>query len=269
MANFGIAYFPMDCHYDDDKIPLIEAEHGLEGFAIIVKLFQKIYGSFGYYCVWNDRAEILFAKSCGVAPDAVKSVLTTAMNEMIFDKNMYEKYGILTSHGIQKRFMTIAKRRRAIFDKPEYVLLSPEELSPEARNSLSKENQFSQNDHNCMHDVCNQSTSKVKQTEEKQREEKKTEVKQSEAKQSTSPAAAAACTQDLLIEKYGAYAVGEYEERFRKWKNKQGNVRVDMYQTIAKWLEQDRVTKPLSSIDQNDILRELREQYGADPCPPE
>ena len=45
----GIPYFPLDV-YVDDKIRLIEAEFGLKGFAVIVKLYQKIYGGFGYYC---------------------------------------------------------------------------------------------------------------------------------------------------------------------------------------------------------------------------
>ena len=42
MSN-GITYFPLDVHMDDN-IELIEAEFGLTGFAVIVKLYQKIYG---------------------------------------------------------------------------------------------------------------------------------------------------------------------------------------------------------------------------------
>ena len=39
MAN-GIPYFPLDVHLEDN-IALIEAEFGLTGFAVIVKLYQK------------------------------------------------------------------------------------------------------------------------------------------------------------------------------------------------------------------------------------
>ena len=44
--NNGINYFPLNVHLDD-KFELIEAEFGLKGFAIVVKLFQKIYGQQG------------------------------------------------------------------------------------------------------------------------------------------------------------------------------------------------------------------------------
>ena len=38
--NNGINYFPLNVHLDD-KFELIEAEFGLKGFAIVVKLFQR------------------------------------------------------------------------------------------------------------------------------------------------------------------------------------------------------------------------------------
>lgn len=56
MSNGGVKYFPSDV-YLDDKFELIEAEFGLIGFAVVVKLYQKIY-SIGYYCEWNDDVVI-------------------------------------------------------------------------------------------------------------------------------------------------------------------------------------------------------------------
>ena len=35
----GIPYFPLDCELDS-KFELIEAEFGLQGFAVVVKLLQ-------------------------------------------------------------------------------------------------------------------------------------------------------------------------------------------------------------------------------------
>ena len=55
----GIDYFSLDC-YMDDKIRMIQAEFGLKGFAIIVKLWQMIYREHGYYCEWNEERELLF-----------------------------------------------------------------------------------------------------------------------------------------------------------------------------------------------------------------
>lgn len=52
MAKEGIEYFPLNCRLDE-KFELIEAEFGLKGFAVIVKLLQRIYGEHGYYCEWE------------------------------------------------------------------------------------------------------------------------------------------------------------------------------------------------------------------------
>jgi hypothetical protein len=40
--KIGLEYFPLDCQMDD-KVEMLEAEHGLEGFAVYVKLLQAIY----------------------------------------------------------------------------------------------------------------------------------------------------------------------------------------------------------------------------------
>ena len=42
----GLDYFELDCHMEE-KVRLIQAEFGLKGFAVLVKLYQKIYGGFG------------------------------------------------------------------------------------------------------------------------------------------------------------------------------------------------------------------------------
>ncbi len=58
--KIGLDYFPLDVSFDDN-IELLEAEEGLEGFAILIKLWQKIYSN-GYYIEWNDDCLLLFCK---------------------------------------------------------------------------------------------------------------------------------------------------------------------------------------------------------------
>ena len=48
----GLDYFELDCQMEE-KVRLIQAEYGLKGFAVFVKLLQKIYGERGYYCEWT------------------------------------------------------------------------------------------------------------------------------------------------------------------------------------------------------------------------
>lgn len=64
MANEGVNFFPLYCVLDE-KFELLEAEYGLKGFAIVVKLFQRIYKEHGYYCEWNEDISLMFAKQCG------------------------------------------------------------------------------------------------------------------------------------------------------------------------------------------------------------
>ena len=119
MSNGGVKYFPLDV-YLDDKFELIEAEFGLIGFAVVVKLYQKIY-SIGYYCEWNDDVALLFSKKLGCS--AVSEIVSAAIRRGIFDKTLYDKYRILTSSGLQKRYFDIASRWIKVDVKKEYLLI--------------------------------------------------------------------------------------------------------------------------------------------------
>ena len=120
----GLDYFPLDCVLDD-KIELIEAEFGLSGFAIIIKLYQKIYAEQGYYCNFSSEVALLFARKNGVGANVVSEVIEASLKRGIFDRGLFKKYGILTSRGVQKRyFEAITKnRRKRIEVKEEYLLI--------------------------------------------------------------------------------------------------------------------------------------------------
>lgn len=131
MGN-GLDFFPMDCHLNDD-VAYIESRYGAKGFSIIVKLWQKVYSGEGYYCEWSEKAAVLFlgkwfTGNSGVDNNLIAEVVQTAIDEGIFDRNMFEKYNILTSRGIQKRYLQAAKRRLSVDIKKEYLLLNASEL---------------------------------------------------------------------------------------------------------------------------------------------
>lgn len=122
MADAGVKYFPLDVHLEDN-IKLIEAEFGLKGFAIIVKLYQKIY-SVGYYCEWDDEVALLFAQECGVSKSAVSEILAASIRRDIFDGRLFETHSILTSPGIQRRYLDIVKRRTSVDLIEDYLLIN-------------------------------------------------------------------------------------------------------------------------------------------------
>ena len=118
----GVEYFPLDVE-NDDKLDLIEAEFGLTGFAVIVKLYQRIY-KLGYYCEWNDEVALLFGKRLGTGGKAVSEIVSAAIRRKLFDEEIYRKYGVLTSRGIQKRYFEIVARRKNVEVEQRYLLVS-------------------------------------------------------------------------------------------------------------------------------------------------
>ena len=118
----GVSHFPLNCHMDDD-MKLIQAEYGLTGFAIVVKLYQKIYGELGYYCEWNRDVGLLFAQMNGVGYNFVSEVVGACLRRGIFCKTLFDRFQILTSHGIQKRYLRIVSRRIGEKILPEYALV--------------------------------------------------------------------------------------------------------------------------------------------------
>ena len=118
----GIPYFPLDCELDN-KFELIEAEFGLQGFAVVVKLLQRIYGGEGYYCEWTNEVALLFAKRNSTGGSVVSEIVSASIKRGIFDKDMFERYGILTSKGIQLRYLKAVDRRKQVKIKKQYLLV--------------------------------------------------------------------------------------------------------------------------------------------------
>ncbi len=150
MACEGIDYFPLRCVLDE-KFELLEAEYGIKGFAIVVKLFQRIYREHGYYCEWNDDIALLFARQCclsdngvngncavlgaagkptvpGKAKNLINCIVAASIRRGIFDRRLYEDCSILTSRGIQRNFLNIVRNRKRVEVIKEYLLLSDAEI---------------------------------------------------------------------------------------------------------------------------------------------
>ena len=143
-GKVGLDYFELDCHMDE-KIELIEAEYGLKGFAIVVKLYQSIYSGFGYYCEWSPDISVLWACRLGCThsvgygdvgiesgegslpgfpKNLINEVIAAAIRRDIFSKELFQRYGILTSSGIQKRYLNATSKREKVYMKKEYLLIS-------------------------------------------------------------------------------------------------------------------------------------------------
>lgn len=137
----SLPYFELDCHMDE-KVKLIRAEYGLKGFAIVVMMYQHIYGGdYGYYCEWDDERLLLFMSDNGLIGESknlINEVVHACIRRNIFSERLFKEYGILTSSGVQKQYLKATAKRQAVNLKKEYLLISvPENRSNVVINSIS------------------------------------------------------------------------------------------------------------------------------------
>ncbi|GAG26112.1 unnamed protein product, partial [marine sediment metagenome] len=95
---------------------------GIQGFGVLVKLYQKIYAN-NYYIIFDKKALLVFSNRINVDKNSINVIINSCMEWGIFDKKLYKKFEILTSKGIQKRFFEIVKRRKVVEFCDEFLLI--------------------------------------------------------------------------------------------------------------------------------------------------
>lgn len=119
----GIKTFPFSVDLEDD-VKLVEAEFGLKGFAVVVKLYQAIY-SRGYYMKWDIDTQLLFIRDyclVEVGRNAVSEIVACCVRRGVFDKPLFDKCQILTSKRVQETFLNATKRSTKVLFEKEYAL---------------------------------------------------------------------------------------------------------------------------------------------------
>ena len=160
----GLDYFPMDIDFfSDEKIEFVSAKFGTISELIPIKLLMRIYRK-GYFIDWDEDVCILFSKKFG--DDITFNLLNDVVSELVkrdfFSSSMYQDFGILTSRGIQKRFLEATKRRKETQVFEEYLLLKEIDVNILNQNV----NIISLND-------CKSTQSKVKRKKRESKEKEK------------------------------------------------------------------------------------------------
>ena len=140
----GIDYFPLDVRLDD-KFELIEAEFGLTGFGVVVRLLQEIYGKHGYYIEWTTEVALLFARKVGLGGGVVSEIIEASIRRGMFDKEKYDKYRVLTSRGIQRRYFEAVSRRKVLEVDYNILLVNVAQICPNADIRAKNVDIFSEN----------------------------------------------------------------------------------------------------------------------------
>lgn len=121
----GIEYYPLDVDFLNDlKIKKIMKSCGPNSIAIIILLLGNIYGDEGYFMKWDEDVCFLVADAVGAKEVYVKEVLKKCLQVDLFSSELFEKFSIITSKGIQKRFFEITKRRKRENLINEYLLVN-------------------------------------------------------------------------------------------------------------------------------------------------
>ena len=125
----GVFYWNLDVDFfQNKKIRLIRGEFGVKGVYITILLLNEIYRTGGYFLNWDDDDCLLMSDSSGVAgecgPDLISEVIQGLLKRSFFDRGIYEKFHVLTSAGIQRRFLRmVGNSRESIPMVKEYFLL--------------------------------------------------------------------------------------------------------------------------------------------------
>jgi len=138
--------------------------------AIIIIIYSKIYKN-GYYCKWNEKEEIILCKKTLVDVNVINNIINDSINEGIFDQNLFRRYSILTSNGVQKRYFEACTRRKEVQAIKEYLvadLKSYSNIVYVSINSINANNNANLDDNN----VEFSTQSKVKESKVKKKESK-------------------------------------------------------------------------------------------------
>ncbi len=138
----GVSYWPFDVDMlDDDKFKLIRGEFGIKGAYIALVILNSVYKDKGYYRKWVEDDCYLMSEGVGngCSPQLIGEVLDGCVRRGLFDESRFQTFGILTSCGIQKRFLHMVKNSRDnIVLIREFLLLDVNDKSVFSEGVLNK-----------------------------------------------------------------------------------------------------------------------------------
>lgn len=120
----GIDYYSKDVKAKHDtKFKYVESQNTFIARLVIYELWDLIYGEEGYFAKFDKIQKVLFLGELPITAEQLDNILVSSFEIGMFSKELYDKYQILTSDGIQKRYMEAVGRRKKVDIIREYFLL--------------------------------------------------------------------------------------------------------------------------------------------------
>jgi hypothetical protein len=142
----GVEYFPLNVNFINDlKVRKLLLSCGAEAIAVLIYLLSTIYKDEGYFVEIHEDEIDLIALDVNVTPEFVLEVINKACEVRFFDVNLYNNFNILTSKGIQERYLKITERRKNSVVITQFNLVNVYNNSINVNNNLINVNNNSIN----------------------------------------------------------------------------------------------------------------------------
>ena len=174
----GLDYFPIDTNFIQHRVVRrIMKREGDGALSVLIAILSYIYSGEGYYVkadqlFYEDLESMFFQKQL----EDVERIVSLAVEYGLFDAELFNAHGILTSRDIQRQFLFSTRRRKkraliekyCLLDEDDDVSQTPENVTQTGENVTQTPKNVAQTTKN-----VTQSTHSIEQNSiEKQRKEK-------------------------------------------------------------------------------------------------
>ena len=178
----GVEYFPLDVGFLSDlKIRKIMLSCGASSIAVLIYIFAAIYRDEGYFMNVKDDDIALIALDTNLDTDYVKNVINRACEVGLFSFRIYDNFRVLTSEGIQNRYLKITERRKSVKINADINLVNVDMMYTETRVNVAE---TIVNVAETPVNVYKSTQSKVKESKVKESKVKESKGKESKVKES-------------------------------------------------------------------------------------
>ena len=220
----GIDYssWVVDIFDNDTKIDKLLDAQSWNGFGVYFYLCQRAYGSEGYFYQWgyDDCASTARKMGGGIGSGTVRETVGYCLQIGLFDKGLFDRWGVLTSRGIQKRYVEVLKDRDVKKVIAEYWLLQENEnckglIKVPLNRDLSKSN-INFSEENKDFPEGNSNFLPIKESKGKKRKEKENTMYSSAEPDKLAAAQKENVVIELALNDKTRYPI--YQEEIEEWK---------------------------------------------------
>jgi hypothetical protein len=130
----GLDYYYTNVDFEEnDKVSMMLAECQMLGEVVLQRLWRAIYRNKGYYYPFGEDECMLMCRRIGygLKPIDIKNVVEICLKRNLFDKRLFDTYGILTNRRVQENYLIATRERINVRFDQRFLLI---EISPKVEN---------------------------------------------------------------------------------------------------------------------------------------